>query len=117
MLKKILASITIIIVFLIIINLIRQISDALNTGKRLDSSVEEVNSLQEENNRLQKQLNQVGEYAYLEKIARDKLSLAKPGETIVVISDSALNRVLNPPKPPEPPKIPNWQGWLNLIFH
>lgn len=115
---KTLAVIVIILIsFSILIGLGRQIVDALSAGDRLDSSIDEVTRLQDENRQLKQQLSQVEQYDFIEKIARNKLNMAKPGETIIVIPKEEVDRVLNPPKPYEEPKLENWQGWLKLFIH
>jgi len=40
--------------------------------------------LQQQGRRFEIELSQVGQPDYIEQIARDKLNLAKPGETVVV---------------------------------
>ncbi len=117
MFKRIITTTTIIIIALLIINLIRQISQALNASGRLDTDVNEVSRLQDENRTLKQKLNQVETYDYLEQIARNELDLAKQNETIYIISDSEIEKVLNAGKKVEPPQPPNWQLWLKLIFH
>ena len=117
MFKKVAGTITIIIVVLLIINLARQISQALNASTRLDTDISQVNRLQEENRSLKQKLVRVESYNYLEQIARNELDLAKSNETIYIIPESEIDKVLNANKPPVPLSLPNWQLWLKLIFH
>lgn len=117
MFKKVAGTATLIIIVLLIINLARQISQALNASTRLDTDISEVNRLQDENRTLKQKLAQVESYDYLEQIARNELDLAKQNETIFIIPDSEIDKVLNANKPPIPVVIPNWQLWLKLIFH
>ncbi len=53
----------------------------------------------------------------VEKIARDKLNMGKPGETVVVIPEELITKVIEDNKPKIEPKLPNWQGWLKLFMH
>lgn len=117
MFKKAAATIAIIVITLLIINLARQISQALNASSRLDTDVNEVSRLQEENRNLKQKLNQVGTYDYLEHIARNELDLAKQNETLYIIPDSEIDKVLNANKSKPQIILPNWQLWLRLIFH
>jgi|SRR5579884_2833187 len=117
MAKKISTSIFILIGILIIFSLGKQIAAALNSGNRLDQAVSDLGNLQAQNQQLRQELVRAQSYEYIEKTARDELNMAKPNETVVIIPEDVLNRVMNPPKKPEPSKIPNWQRWLQLIFH
>lgn len=113
---------TLIVIFLVIfsifilISLARQISEALTSGKRLDHQVEEVSKLQMENRQLKEKLSFVRDFNYIEEIARNKLNLAKPGETVVVIPDQAIKNLLNSEKKFEEEKVAYWEGWMRLFF-
>ena len=102
---------------IILVGLIRQISSALQATNRLDKAADEVTALQEENRDLKKQLEQVDSLAFIEGIARNKLNLSRPDETIFIIPKEKIQKVLEAGKPVEIPKIPNYQGWLNLILN
>lgn len=98
------------------VGLIHQIVDALQAGTRLDKSVEEVNQLQSQNNQLKKQYAQVKSYDFVEEVARNKLNLVKPNETVIFIPKSDLEKVLEGEKPKQEVKLSNLQGWLRLFF-
>ena len=53
---------------------------------------------------------------FIEQQARDKLGLAKEGETIVIIPEEKINQVLGMAKQVVEPRLPNWQGWLRLFW-
>lgn len=114
-------TVVILIIFLtlgsILLGLTKQITSALQSGERLNRQAEEVNKLQEENKQLKDNLERVKSYQSWEGIARDKLNLSRPGETVVVVPDDYINRTIQmyEYKPMEV-HIPNWQGWLNLFF-
>ena len=107
----------IVVVCLILLGIAKQIGDSLQAGKRLDQSVAELNQLQSENRTLQEQYDYIQKNAYVEEIARNKLDLAKPNETVIVIPQSTINKVVKASKPSPKPKVPNWRGWLNLFVH
>lgn len=107
----------ILIVALILFGLGRQIYLALQAGKRLDTAAEEVSNLQQQNRTLRERYTQAQKYDFIEEIARDKLNLAKSGETLIVIPERAINKVLNAQKQIPEVKLPNWQGWLKLFTH
>lgn len=80
-------------------------------------AVEEVNNLQTENRELKNKLSQVNTAQFTEEIARNQLNMAKEGETIVVIPDELIEKVLGADIKPIEIKMPNWQGWLKLFIH
>lgn len=104
------------ITFFIIIGLFNQISSALTSSSRLDEAVDEVSKLQDQNRMLKERLSKVQEYRFMEEIARDKLQMAKPGETVVIISEEKIQDLLQAQNPVAPIKLPNWQVWLRLFF-
>jgi cell division protein FtsB len=116
--KKWVAIIVILIGLLFLFNLTKQISESLKVSNRLDQAADEVSKLQERNRILQKKLSQTQQYEFLEENVRNKLNLAQPNETVVIIPPDQLAKALQPsPTPYIPPPPPNWQGWLRLFFH
>ncbi len=100
----------------ILVGLGNQIFSALNAGTRLDREIEETGRLQQENKELKNELAKVESKDYIESVARDKLNMAKPDETVVIIPKETIQKIADAKKPQEEPKLPNWQGWLNLFF-
>ena len=115
MIKKII----IISVFLLIIGLVysfgKQIYSSLEAGKRLDTEAERLTFLQQRNEDLKKKLGEVGSLQFIEAQARDKLSLSRAGETVMVIPQSEIDKVLGAQKEVEKVVLPYWQGWLKLF--
>ncbi len=88
---------------------------------------EELAAYQERNDSLQQHLDfykSPGYMLYVEKVSREALGLAKPGETVVLTvpvntssnNDStspkaALQEKINPVKP-----RPSWQNWFGFFF-
>jgi len=105
------------LVGLIFLGLGKQIATALQAGKRLDDAAYQVGQLQKTNQELKSKLQEVEKIGYVEEIARDKLSMAKPGESLVVIPEKAVDQVLGAQKVVPEIKLPNWQGWLKLFTH
>lgn len=101
---------------LILISLIKQISESLDAGKRLDREVEEVTGLQEENKKLKRRLEEVLKLEFIEEVARNKLNLSRTNETVVIIPQEAVNQVIASNQEVKESKLPNWQGWLRLFF-
>ncbi len=114
-------TISIFLIFLLaaflVYGLTKQINESLKVGARLETAAEEVNKLQETNRNLREELTDVQKKDYVEKVARDKLNLSKPGETVVLITDQTLNQVIESQRPKYAiPQPPNWQRWLRLFI-
>ena len=112
MIKSKLINLTILVIGLfLIVNLTRSILSLLRAGDKIKEAQEQVAELQFKNDELKKRLAEMQSPAYLEKIAREKLGLAKKGEVVVI---------LPPYQPPSPPaggeNLPNWKKWLRLFF-
>lgn len=117
MFKKILVIVIIIVATIILIGLVRQIYSALGSDKRLDQALVDVDKLDRENKELKKELAQAESLDSIEEIARDDLNMSLPNETVVIVPDDLIDRVVNPPPEYTPPKPANWEGWLNLFAH
>ena len=112
MLKKKLVNLIILILgFYLIVNLTRSIFELVRAGDKIKEAESGAAQLQFKNDELKKRLAEVQSPKYLEKIAREKLGLAKKGEVVVI---------LPPYQPPSPPaggeNLPNWKKWLRLFF-
>ncbi len=117
MLKKIVLGIIILLSCLAIFNLIRQTTDALSAGNLLDTSTEELLELQAKNTYLKQRYEEIQSVDFIEEQAREKLNLSRQGETIVVLPQSELDRLIKTYQPLPPAPIPHWQGWLRLFFN
>ena len=117
MIRKVVIVIIILASFGIFYGLGRQIYDTLQSGKRLDDEASTVTSLQEKNSELKKRLSETQTTEFIERQARDKLNLARPNETIVIIPEAELQKVLGAEKKEDQGSIlPNWLGWLKVFF-
>lgn len=118
MLKKFTTGIIILAIIIAIFNLSRQIISALQASQRLDQAADELSKTQSQNQQLKEQLARTQQYDFVEKVARNKLDLARPNETVVVIPPQAIDQLLEGEKPaPVVTPMPYWQGWLKLILH
>ncbi len=115
--KRAVLAVFLVILSLVCIGLIKQISEALNSGQRLDLAIDEVEKLKQENKRLQNKLAEVQEYNYVEEVARNKLNMSKPNETIVIVPQEAVANILTSQRVAPEVKLANWQGWLRLFLH
>lgn len=117
MVRKVINLVLILILILAFLNLSRQISTALQSEKRLDQSADRLAQLESEHQKLNQQLSGVENQDYIEKVARDELDYSKPNETVVIIPQDQIDRVLSAQRKTQEPVLPNWQAWLKLIFH
>lgn len=70
---------------------------------------------QKENDRLRSELIEVQTPEFIEKEAREKLGMAREGETIVILPKSQISNPNDQEKQTEPP-ISNWKKWWRLFF-
>ena len=106
------------VIALLIISLMRNIAKTVAAQKRIQKEEARVESLRVENEKLRERLEKETSEAYIEKQMRDKLGLAKEGETIVILPDEETLKKLAPTLPVEEDTLPapNWKKWLNLFF-
>lgn len=111
-------GIGLIVVIVISYYLITQIFSAFKASDRLTEAVDKVHLLEIKNKELKQQLKDVTSLEFIEKEARDKLGLVKEGETIVVIPDERIAKILGlSDQIPQQARLPNWKGWLKLFFN
>ena len=79
-------------------------------GERIKQAEAEVDKETQENKQLKARLAQVQSPEFIEKEAREKLGLGKPGEEIVVLPEVSAMPVV--------PVIeePNWRKWWKLYI-
>lgn len=116
MIRKVAQFFILAVVLILFYGLSNQIYHALQAGKRLDGAASKLANLQRKNNELKKKLAEADSLAFIEIQARDKLNLSRPGESVIVISEKEIDRVLGISESTPSVKILNWQGWLKLLF-
>lgn len=90
---------------------VRAGSTVMDLWKRRElvlSRQQELERITKENDTLQRQLEETHTDVYVERIARDKLGLVKPGETVVIVPDvlSADSTGVTPED-----SRANWRKW------
>lgn len=115
MIKKIALILIILVVLIVTYNLITQIIAFTKSGERLFQAADVVYKLELKNKQLKDNLSKIQTPAFIEEEARDKLGLAKPGETLVVIPEEKLKSVLGASLSAQI-RLPNWLGWLKVFF-
>jgi cell division protein FtsB len=97
---------------LIIFNLIRSIIGLLGAEKKVGEAEKRVGELALEQEELLKKREYFESEEFVESVARDKLNLAREGETVVILpeeeerGEGGEESVL---------ETPNWQKWLALF--
>jgi cell division protein FtsB len=97
-------------------NLIAQITSTLKQADKLQSASQTLFSLELKNKELKDKLSEVKSPEFVEKEARDKLGLARDGETVIIIPEDKLKQVLGSTQKNIEAKLPNWLGWWQLFF-
>lgn len=116
--KNRLLSIAILIFALcLIVSLSRDIINLIQKEEEIEGSQLEVEELEVKNEELKKQLEYVKSAEFLEKEAREKLGLAREGETVVILPENIEEIIgANQSQISENQEMPNWKRWLNLFF-
>lgn len=110
--KKIIFIITIIVSILIINNLVHSIYDLWQKKDLIGKAQQELVRQKQENQKLKSRLSYVESKDFIEKEARDKLLLLKPGEEQVLI----LQNLIQEKEIESKDNTPNWKKWWELFF-
>ncbi len=104
-------------VFLFGLSLFRNILKINEAKNRIRREKEKVIKLEEEGKVLEEELKKMQGNEYLESQLRDKLGLAKKGESVVILPDSETLRKLVPEIPDEKDYLPDppYIKWLKLF--
>lgn len=110
--------IVLVIGILVISSFIQGISLIRKSDQRIKEAKEKVEIEQKRNEEIKKALDEVTSDFFTEQTARDKLGLAKPGETVIVLPDKEVLRKLAPQRQVEEDVLPdpNWRKWLKLFL-
>ena len=84
----ILAGVVIVVVAAIVAN-VKPLTHLQDASGRLNSATAKVNDLKTQQAALQDRLAKLGEPGYLEELAREQLTYAKPGEDLYIVTPSA----------------------------
>lgn len=114
--KKITFVVILVIFLVILYSLGKQIADSLQAGGRLNEEAEELVRLQRENSTLKKKLAESESVSFIEEEARNKLNFAREGESIVLIPQEEIDKVIQAEKTAPINQEPNWRGWLRLFW-
>ncbi len=107
-------------VFLVVffgINLSRGIWGLLQAERHLEKVEQEVAALEAEKRALEEEYTYQTSPDFTEQQIREKLSMAKPGEEVVIIPPGVLPTIAIPTQQPKPTPIPEhiWQQWRDVL--
>lgn len=116
-LMKVKVYLLILFVFLFSLSLFRNILKINEAKNRIQGEKEKVIKLEEEGKILEEELKKMQGNEYLETQLRDKLGLAKKGESVVILPDPETLRGLVPEIPDEKDYLPDppYVKWLKLF--
>lgn len=98
----------------LIVTSTRDIFGLLQKGNEVEKAQVKLEKVLAEKKVLESELDYAQSNSFIEKEARDKLGMSKPGETNVILPPN-LDELMKP-KPIPTPELPNWKLWLNLFF-
>ena len=112
--KRIIFLLILIVFFSIILRVSVSIYTLWHKQDVLVNAQRQLQQEKKENSQLHKQLAQVQTPQFLDEEARNKLLLAKPGESDVLIDQNLLKAT--PSAAPKALNLPYWQQWIQLFF-
>ena len=118
--KRLVNLIILIVGLILVVNLSRDIFRLLRAADQLKLAEAKLEKLVKKNQEL-KRLNEYYQSdEFIEEEARNRLNMARPGETVVVLPPRVkkwAKQARGEGKPEGPlPKPPNWKRWWQLYF-
>jgi cell division protein FtsB len=116
--KKLIGIATWVLVIFLIISTVKNIGRVGSINSAVQKEKEKIEKMKEENVRLEAEIAQTQGEVFIEKQIRNKLGLAKEGESIVILPDAEILIKLAPQVLIEKDTLPdpNWRKWVKL-FH
>lgn len=97
----------------LVVGLGRQVWSTIQSSRRIDQAPFQLEREKQRNQQLQKEISYLESDDFVEKEARDKLGMARRGETVVIVAkdlaEQASSRLL------EREALPNWYRWWQLF--
>ena len=97
---------------IVIVSLVGSFGDLGKADRRIREARDEFSGLKKEEQKLLRRKREVDSPAFVEQEARNRLGLAKPGETVVILPDNLKTGS----KAAEKDTIPNWEKWWRLLL-
>lgn len=95
-------------------SLAKNLYSAFGNSKYLEQAQSKLDRLRSENEALLRENALAKDPSFIEREARERLGLVKPGEVVVILPEEEA-----PPSEttlPQAPARPVWQQWLGLLF-
>jgi cell division protein FtsB len=103
---------------LIIISLVRGLQESYKSRERVELLEKKRILLVEENQKLQEDVSYVQSSYYIEKVAREELQRAKPGEQVVILPENQRVSETMPDLEERVDKeLKNWEKWWELLVN
>jgi len=112
--KRIVLILIFIFTLWLIFSVGRQVYSLFKAGGRVSSAEQKTSQLEQEKEKLEKELAARDSNEFIEKEARDKLGLAKEGETIAILPKKL--QVEPQPQVAGQPQISNFSRWIQRLF-
>ncbi len=105
-------------VLVLVFSVVQNARKVVETRAEIQKEQEKVAKMKAQNDELEKQVAEAQSTSFIEKQVRDRLGLAKAGESIVILPDEATLRKLAPQAAREEDTLPdpNWKKWEHLFF-
>lgn len=107
-----------ILIFQIVLigSLIRGIQVSYKSRERVELLQEKKGQLEEENAKLKEDVTYVQSDYYIEKVAREELQRAKPGEQVVILPENQrMDSLKEEGKEKQERQLKNWEKWWLLL--
>ncbi len=98
-----------------IISLLRGIQLSMRSKERIANLEERKQQLEDEVRELKTREEYINSPYYLERVAREELQLAKPGETVVILPDTSYLISDKNQKIEEDRERPNYLKWWDVL--
>jgi cell division protein FtsB len=114
--KKLVTLVILIIGISLIVNLSRDILHLLKAGDQIEKAEEKLTEEEKEHRELVEKEEYFQSPEFIEEEARNKLNMAREGETIVILPPNIeeMTKWMKPETKED--DLPNWKKWWNLFF-
>lgn len=107
------------VVVLVIVATVRESQRRRSIQREIRSIEDEIARIEQQRERLTDLVEHAGSSEFLEREARLRLGLQRPGETVLIVPDAATGSETAGEGSPEPGEAPpsNLRKWWQYIFH
>lgn len=113
---RVIRLIIIVVSAMLVVNLSRSIWDLWRRRDILGERQAVLKRLEAEQARLQKEYEYAQSPEFIEQEARNRLGLAREGETVVLLPKSQIPNPNDQTKEEKEENVPNWKKWWRLFF-